>query len=159
MTSKKGILMALLVSLVVNGILVGLFIGHRMAGEERRAMHGMTRQLLRDAPSAFAEPMRLAMEAHRSEMRGAFREMRSARRDMFKILKVPQVSAEEISQGFERMRTAETEMKKISHHVLAEVLPKMPVEQRLLFAKQGMKGRHGGRDYSGDRPLSKNDSL
>ena len=146
-TSRKGVLIALLASLILNGILIGLFIGHRIEGEERRAMHGMTRQLLRDEPSEFAEPMRLAMEAHRSEMRSAFRQLRSARRELFKILKVPEASAAEINQAFARIREAEISLKAVSHQVLAEVLPHMPVEQRLHFAKADMKRRHGAKDH------------
>ncbi|MDF1691942.1 MAG: periplasmic heavy metal sensor [Zhongshania sp.] len=154
MTSRKGILIALLASVIINGALIGLIVGHRMEGEERRAMHGMTRQLLRDEPSEFAEPMRLAMEAHRSEMRSAFRQMRSARRDMFKILKIPEASTADINQGFVRIREAEMNLKAISHQVLAEVLPNMPVEQRLHFAKEDMMRRHGGKPHSGERPAN-----
>ena len=151
MTSKRGILFALLASLIVNGALIGLFVGHRMAGEDRRAMHGMTRQLLRDEPSEFAEPMRNAMEARRSEMRNAFRQIRSARRDMFKILKMPEVTTDELNQALARIREAEMNLKKVSHQVLAEVLPQMPVEQRLHFAKADMMRRHGGDAHGGDR--------
>ncbi|MEX1669050.1 periplasmic heavy metal sensor [Zhongshania guokunii] len=153
MTSRNGILIALLASVIINGALIGLIVGHRMEGEERRAMHGMTRQLLRDEPSEFAEPMRLAMEAHRSEMRSAFREMRNARRDMFKVLKMPEASTADISQSLTRIRETEMNLKSVSHQVLAEVLPSMPVEQRLHFAKADMMRRHGGKDHGGERPV------
>ena len=159
MTPKRGVLIALLASLIVNGALIGLIVGHRMEGGERRAMHGMTRQLLRDEPSEFAEPMRLAMEARRSEMRSAYRQMRSARRDLFKVLKAPQASAADLNQGFARIRAAEMRLKAISHQVLAEVLPTMPVEHRLHFAKEDMMRRHNGKDRGGERPAHKGGGL
>ncbi len=159
MTSRKGLLIALLVSLIVNGAAIGLMIGHRMEGEDRRAMHGITRQMLRDEPSEFAEPMRLAMEAHRGEMRSAYREVRRARREIVKVLKVPDSSTEDINSSFARIRDAEIALKKVSHQVLAEVLVQLPLEQRLHFAKSEMMRRSGGKSHGGERPAKGGEAL
>ncbi|GAA4081739.1 periplasmic heavy metal sensor [Zhongshania borealis] len=159
MTSRKGLLLALLISLIVNGAVIGLFIGDRIEGEDRRAMHGMTRQMLRDEPSEFAEPMRLALEAHRGEMRSAYREMRRARHDMVKVLKVPMTSIADINNSFARIRDAEIALKKVSHQVLAEVLVQLPLEQRLHFAKSEIIRRSGGKSHSGERPEKGSEPL
>jgi uncharacterized membrane protein len=159
MTSKKWLLIALFVSLMVNGAVIGLVVGHRIEGEEQRAMHGLTRQMLRDGPSEFAEPIRLAMEAHRTEMRSAYRAMRHARRDMIKLLKGPTASVADINVGFTRLRDAEIALKKVSHQVLAEVLVTMPVEQRLHFAKAEMMRRSGSKSHGGERPAKGSEAI
>jgi uncharacterized membrane protein len=145
MSRSKKLIVALLLSLIVNGALVGLFVGHRLAGEERHAMHGMARQLLQDEPKDLAQPVREAMQAHRSELRQAFKKLRRARREMAEILKDPQATEADISVGFTAIRMADNNLKALSHRVLASVLPTLPPEQRLAFAIQETGRMHHGK--------------
>jgi uncharacterized membrane protein len=134
MNSRKAIVIALFISLVLNGVLVGLFVGHRLMGEERHAMHGMAKQLLRDEPKELAEPMRHVLELHRKDMVKAYRSLRSARREMVSILKQPVATEEEINSGFAAIRVADDNLKQVSHEVLSVILATLPPEQRLDFA-------------------------
>ena len=134
MKRYNPVLIALLLSLVVNGVVLGLFVGQYFEGKERRAMHDMTRKLMQQAPSEAAEAVAAAMRAHRRELRSAFRNLRNKRREMVHLLKAESVSREELRVGFAAVRRADDELKMAVHDVLAEVLPGIPVEQRLQVA-------------------------
>ncbi|MBQ0760302.1 MAG: periplasmic heavy metal sensor [Gammaproteobacteria bacterium] len=158
MNARKGLVIALFVSLVLNGILVGLYVGHRLMGEERHAMHGMAKQLLKDEPNELAEPMRQVLEMHRKDMAKAYRKLRSAKRDMVGILKQDQATEADISGGFKAIRIADNNLKQVSHEVLATVLATLPPEQRLKFAlrelgrMQNKPPRPDSPDRNGERP-------
>lgn len=134
MNARKGLVIALFVSLVINGILLGLYAGYRLMGEERHAMHGMAKQLLKDEPKELAEPMRQVLEMHRKDMARAYRKLRSAKRDMVEILKRENATEADINSGFKAIRLADNNLKQVSHEVLATVLATLPPEQRLKFA-------------------------
>ncbi|CAA0094257.1 Uncharacterised protein [Zhongshania aliphaticivorans] len=134
MSARRSLLIALFVSLVLNGVLVGSYIGHRLMGEERQAMHGMTKQLLKDEPNELAEPMRQVLELHRGDMAKAYRELRKAKREMGVLLKQEQITEGDISNGFAAIRQADDHLKAVSHEVLATILARLPPEQRVKFA-------------------------
>ena len=158
MSTRKGIVIALFVSLVLNGVLIGLYAGHRLMGEERHAMHGMAKHLLKDEPQELAEPMRQVLEMYRKDMVKAYRKLRAARRDMVAILKQDTATEADISKGFKEIRIADTNLKRVSHEVLATVLVTLPPEQRLQFALRELgrmknkKPRPGEPEHNGELP-------
>ncbi|CAA0097741.1 periplasmic heavy metal sensor [Zhongshania aliphaticivorans] len=158
MSVRKGVVIALFVSLVLNGVLLGLYAGHRLMGEERHAMHGMAKQLLKDEPKELAEPMRQVLEMHRKDMARAYRKLRSAKRDMVDILKQDSATEVDIKSGFKAIRIADNNLKQVSHEVLATVLATLPPEQRLKFAlrelgrMQKKPPRPDSPDRNGERP-------
>ncbi|MFT7403326.1 periplasmic heavy metal sensor [Zhongshania sp.] len=158
MNSRKSLVIALLVSLVLNGLLLGLYVGHRLMGQERHAMHSMAKQLLKDEPKELAEPMRQVLAMHRKEMAKAYRRLRAAKRDMVGVLKSEQATEAQINSGFQVIRMADNNLKQVSHHVLATVLATLPPEQRLKFALrelgriQDKPPRPGLPEHGGDRP-------
>ena len=152
---QRALVFALLVSLVVNGILLGIFVGQRAADRERHAMHAMTRQILQSEPEAIAEPVAAAMRAHRSEMRSAFKELRRARRDVVELLKEQPLDADKLRSSFTRVRAADEALKAVTHEILVEVLPGVEPDQRMrLLMQQVLKHRHAGklRDGESKRP-------
>jgi uncharacterized membrane protein len=159
MNSSRSLVIALLASLVLNGLLLGLYVGHRLMGEERHAMQGMAKQLLQDEPKAVAAPMRQVLEIHRKEMVKAYRRLGAAKRDMVGILKNEQATEAEINSGFQAIRMADNNLKQISHQVLATVLATLPPEQRLKFALRELRGmqnkppRPGSPGHGGERPM------
>lgn len=148
MKRNKGLVIALLVSLVGNGILLGLYFGQQYSGKDRWAMREMSHKLLKDSPSEFADVLKKAMHEHKGEMRSSFRELRQARREMVGILKQESVTQAELQAGFGRVRAADDKLKSEIHNVLAEVLPGVPVEHRLELAKwedKKMRRPHKGK--------------
>jgi Spy/CpxP family protein refolding chaperone len=105
----------------------------------------MARQLLQDEPKDLAQQVHEAMQAHRSELRQAFKKLRRARRDMAEILKDPQATEADISAGFTAMRMADNNLKALSYRVLTSALPTLLPQQRLAFAMQETGRIHHGK--------------
>lgn len=152
MKRNKGLVIALLASLVGNGILLGIYFGQQYSGKDRWAMREMSHKLLKDSPSEFADMLRQAMYEHKGEMRSSFRALRQTRWEMVDLLKQESVSQAELQAGFAKVRAADDKLKGEVHSVLAEVLPGVPVEHRLELAKwQDKKMRRSHKGNKGDR--------
>lgn len=134
MKSNKGLIIALLLSLIANGIMVGIYIGQQALGRDRWAMREMSHKLLKGAPAEFNDDIRQAMYAHKDELRDAFKTLRRARWEMVGLLKSDPVSQAQLTAGFNKVRRAEDALKSRVHAVLAEVLPTVPPENRLKVA-------------------------
>lgn len=130
MTKQRWLLLALLLSLLVNGAVVGLIVSERLVDGEARAVRDISKMMLRDAPEQFRGAIREGMMAHRGEARSAFRELRAARRDVLIMLKQESLGADELRLGFQRIRQADSTLKGVMHEVLIEVLPALSVEER-----------------------------
>jgi uncharacterized membrane protein len=153
MSKKYWFAGVLVLSLALNGVLAGLILGHRFAGRDYMDVSRFSREILRQDPGQFAEPLREAMQQRRKAFRAAYRELRAARRDMFELLNTEELDREALLAGFERIRKAECGLKEVSHGVLAEVLPMMPVEQRRHFALP-RPGDKYHRSKPGDAPMA-----
>lgn len=157
MKGNKGLIIALLVSLVVNGVMIGIYVGQKVSGRDRWAVREMNHKFLKGAPTEFNDEIRQAMREQKDEMRQSFRDLREARRQMVDLMKSESVTAQQLAAGFAAVRVAEEEMKGHLHTVLAEVLPDIPVENRLEVAKwhdkkmQGKDRSGPPRDKHGDR--------
>ncbi|QQD17586.1 periplasmic heavy metal sensor [Spongiibacter nanhainus] len=136
MTGRRWLLVALLLSLLVNGAVLGLIVSERLVDGEARAVRDISRMMLRDAPEQFRGAIREGMVAHRAEARSAFRELQSARRDVLKMLKAEPLDAEALSLGFQRIRQADSALKGVMHQVLIEVLPSLSAAERTPIAER-----------------------
>ncbi len=153
MNRRRGTLIVLLLSLAANGILLGLLVGERYVGKDRRIMHEMTRKLMKESPSEASDLVADAMREHRRELRGAFRELRHSRREMVELLKTDVVSEVQLLEGFASVRLADDKLKQSIHEVLAEVLPDVPADQRLQLAMWGKHLKMGRHDKHRERSL------
>ncbi|MBD2859789.1 periplasmic heavy metal sensor [Spongiibacter sp. KMU-158] len=157
MTRQTWLASGLALSLVINGILIGVLLGYRFGGHERQAMARFDRQMFRTAGEPLPQ-LHEAMHERRSEFRRAFKEVRAARRAMFELIQAPSVDAGTLAGGFERIRVAEQELKAVGHRAMSEVLPRVPLEQRQevmkAFLHREMDRRPPPRpmEHKGERP-------
>ena len=63
MTKRKGLLIALVSSLVINALLIGSWVGHRLHGDP--LMHSMSRHILKRPPETLSEQAREVLKAER----------------------------------------------------------------------------------------------
>lgn len=135
MSRQRWIAVALLVSLLMNGAVLGLYLAGRL-GAEQRGLGDLSRHLLRGAPEEFRESMRDTMLAHRGEARAAFRELRAARQALNAVLAQQSADTAALQTAFARTREADANLKAVMHTVLSEVLPTIPAVERVRLAEQ-----------------------
>lgn len=156
MTGRRWVYLVLVVSLVINGLLIGGWLGHSWRGEERSAVHALSRHILRHEPEELSEPVQAMMREKRGEMRAAFRELKRARRHLAGVIEQDPVDRSELEAAFSRLRLADVKLKTLSHEILVAVLAELPKEQRAELLRRSAKGHH--RDgkhpgkYGGGRP-------
>jgi uncharacterized membrane protein len=148
----------LIVSLMVNALLVGLIIGGgigqkrsgpspSIAGDERALIRGIDESVSSDQRQTVRRAFRRAFEDSRSERIA----VRNIRRELGRALTADSYDAAEVQATFEKLRDAESAMKKRMHDVLAEQFGELSEDQRSAIMKdlnqRGQRGRQRGRDH------------
>lgn len=140
MTRNRWWIALLIISLLANGVLLGLIIGYRTVGQERQAMAGFSRQMFVGSAEHIPE-LHEAMRQRRPAFRQGIKALRQQRRAVFQLLQQEQLDAEALAQGFEQLRRAEEDLKALGHGAMVEVLPGLQLEQRrealAMFMRRG----------------------
>ena len=148
MTRRTVLLVALVASLVVNGLLIGLWAGRAL--DRDRGLYVMSQHILQRRPDQLSDQARAALRAKRGEMRSAFRQLRVARRNLDRIIAEPILNIDGARQALADVREADQSLKRLVHEVLLEVLPTLSPAQRLELMRKD-KGPRGG-DRNGPKP-------
>ncbi|WP_372863322.1 periplasmic heavy metal sensor [Spongiibacter sp.] len=143
MNQRRLLLAALVLSLVTNGVVVGAWLGYRW--QDDRATRAMSWHILKQPPRQLSDQARAVLKRHRGEMRAAHGELRKARRQLSALLAEPTLDRVALIEAFSRLREADMGLKRISHEVMAKVLPEMAPEQRLAMLQRHRAGLHGPR--------------
>lgn len=133
MTTRKGLLIALVSSLVINALLIGSWVGHRLHGDP--IMHSMSRHILKRPPETLSEQAREVLKAERGAMRKAYRNLREKRRGVAALLSEQPLDTVALAAALAEVREADVALKRLSHEVLLQVLPPMPPEERLAMLR------------------------
>ncbi len=151
MTRRRWLYVALVVSIIINGLLIGGWLGHRWRGEERMAVHGLSRHILRHEPEELSAPVQHLMATKRGEIRAAFHELKRARRSLAGVIKREPPEPQELEEAFARLRLADATLKTLSHEILIAVLPEMSPAQRTALLSGSRKGHHHGDKHHGGK--------
>ncbi|MDJ0920530.1 MAG: periplasmic heavy metal sensor [Henriciella sp.] len=152
----------LVVSLIINALLIGLFIGGGLAnrgGEDRRPPPDMPSevQLLRGLESRLSNPerriLRTAIRKSLTEGEGSHARMREARANLNGLLARNDVSAEEIEQALEAIREIDAARRTALHTEIANQLSQLSVEERReILEAMAQRRRFGERRHRRDPP-------
>ncbi|MEM1087446.1 MAG: periplasmic heavy metal sensor [Pseudomonadota bacterium] len=147
----------LLVSLILNGLLIGLLIGGGLRQDrpppspdrgERALVRGLERSVPEDERSTVRDALRRAYGATRSERRA----LRVARRDLRVALAADPYNAETVAKSFEAVRQAEAAAKSGLHEELARQFERLSPEERAKILRNTDRPRRRGRpDRRGER--------
>ncbi|MBO6751524.1 MULTISPECIES: periplasmic heavy metal sensor [Spongiibacter] len=148
MTRRTGLLIALIASLVVNGLLIGLWAGKAL--DRDRGLYMMSQHILKRRPDQLSDQARAVLRAKRGEMRSAFWQLRLARRNLDQIIAEPELNIESARQALADLRAADQSLKRLVHDVLLEVLPTLSPDQRLEMMRHDKGPRDG--DRKGPKP-------
>ena len=156
--TKSRLPIWLIVSLMVNALLVGLIIGGGLgqkrsgsspsiAGDERALIRGIDESVSSDQRQTVRRAFRRAFEDSRSERVA----VGNIRRELGRALTDESYDAAEVQATFEKLRDAESAMKKRMHDVLAEQFGELSEDQRRAIVKdlnrRGKRGGPRGRDH------------
>lgn len=147
MTRRTLLLTALIASLVVNGVLLGAWLGRAL--DRDRGLYAMSHHILKRPPEELSDAARAVLEAKRGDMRSAFRQLRAARRNLDRVISEPELDVARAREALENLRNADQSLKTLVHEVLLEVLPNMPAEQREQLLRH--RKRHGEGHHRHDR--------
>ncbi len=159
--SKTRLPIWLIVSLMANALLIGLFIGGgignrkaqpnmQVAGDERALMRGLDRSL----PTEQRREVRRAFRKAFSDSREERNDLRDARRELGRLLASESYDEAAVQAGFADMRAAEAAMKVSMHNTLSEQLGVLSAEQRQSLLRDLDRSDGARRRGNGDRPRS-----
>ena len=152
MTKRKSLLIALAASLLVNALMIGTWLGHRLHGDPM--MQSMSRHILKRPPETLSEQARSVLQAERGGMREAYRTLRHSRRQVAELLADQPLDAVALAAALAEVREADVALKRLSHEVLLQVLPQMPPQERLAMLRpHKRKGSKGTCPSAADKTL------
>ena len=181
MKSTRALTVAIVISVVLNLLLVGFFVGQRlprwagpMFGDGPRMVHIRQMDRARGMPiganefNIFAAMRSLDPEARKSaqaafqqhlpEIRANVEAMMAQRESFLEVLADGSTDVARLSAALGELRQASATAQEQSHAMFLEIAASLPVETRAAFFKAAAqpRGRGPGRDRDRDREPSRN---
>lgn len=154
MKTDRLLLAALILSVAVNLLLAGVFMG-RLAGPERSAgpvdpMMGM-RRLIRDLPEERAEALGEQYRNYFATVRPRFRELRAAQRQLRSAILTDPLDREAVRGAMIGLQDQLRDSQGVAHDTFIELIAALTLEERhQLIAFMSPPPRHGR--PKGERP-------
>lgn len=159
MTTGNGRIVgiALLVSLAVNLLLVGLLAAHLLRGSsghrgEHAPLPGLPsmHQLSRELSEPSRDALRTILQSHRRDIREQLGASRQSRRDVAAALLADPFDAAVLQSAFAHQREQDARIAEQIQNALVEFAQTLDAEQRQSLLR-AMASRHEGRDRSRSR--------
>ncbi len=162
--SKSRLPVWLIVSLLVNMLLAGLFVGHMLAGRPGQGDHPprlnegeIARTIVRAAPDSERAEIRRAFRSTWAETRQLRKDRKEARRRVNEAMVAEDYNVEEMQSAFAAMRDADAALQSQIQTLLANRLGALEPEQRRVLAeaiqRHDRRGPgHRGPGAFGNRP-------
>lgn len=163
-TSSRILPIILIISLVLNGLLVGLLIGGGLRQDqpppppdrgERALVRGLERSVAEEDRSAVRGALR---EAFR-KTRGERQKLQEARRELRIALAADPYDASDVAKAFEAVRLAEAAAQTELHDELARQFERLSAKERATLlrsfdrpGRRGLRGQDGRRFQRPQRP-------
>ena len=140
---RRGLMPALVVSLVINLAFVGLFAGHYIF----RPGHGhgvdfAIDRILHSMPKEARAPVRAVLEAHRPQVAAKIAELRKARHDVRAALTADPFDRAKLDAAFAEVQSASMAMQADLHTVVADAVSKLDPEARHKLNEWGRDRDH-----------------
>ncbi len=135
MNKTRWLTLALLISLGINLLGVGLLVGRSVF--DRPPVGHFPPNLgwiLRDLQEPSRQQLRPLLEEHARRVMPLRREMRGAQRDFGRLLVQPEFDKDAVEQSLQSLRAASDRYQLETHQTMLQVLPGLSADQRLKAA-------------------------
>lgn len=144
-----GGLIALNIALAL--LLGAVALGWRSGGPAFNAPMPSPHALRQALPKERSALVNQLLDQHKSEIRGAMRQQRLARRELYRALRQAEPGRDELDQRFAQLREAEQGTAVAVHDMLSELLSQLTPEERRQVAELFARRGHLGRDRRNER--------
>jgi uncharacterized membrane protein len=154
MSSKRGLIVALIVSLCINLALVGFLLGRASSFEFRRdainPMWGVAR-IFRELPEVRREELRSHFRAHRQAMRPDLQGIRRAQTDLGAALLADPFDRAELESALDSFRDHLHASQISSNSAFAALVESLTAEERALLVRRMQdRGEQRGQERGGN---------
>jgi uncharacterized membrane protein len=142
--NSRWLLLALIVSLGMNLLIVGVVAGRAMSN---RTVDGPFPShlgwMLKEVDQATRQNIRPMLDAHDKKIRPIRRQMRRAQHDARSLLKQPEFDEQALAESFQKLRSVSDQYQTEMHGMMIEILSNLDADQRqqaASFLNRGMGG-------------------
>ena len=137
-TIALGIVAAL--SITLNLLIIGSLIGEK-AGRPRHMERGLMMQMIGSVPPEVRPMLRKQLAARRGELRGNFRDMRRARREVSRVLGAEDYSEAALHEALGKLRRQTDTAQVLTHAAMVDTAGALTAEQRRAWAERQWRRR------------------
>ncbi|TWH75986.1 putative membrane protein [Azomonas agilis] len=123
-------LIILSLSLCLNGLLIGLFIGQKLHSEQPQYADRPLLQMIRNLPPEMRAPLRQALIERRPELQQAIGESRQALLQIQQLARQPDVQEAQLRQAFEQLHTGLEHLQQPLYQAIIQSLMATPAAVR-----------------------------
>lgn len=153
---RRWLKIALVASLVVNVLLIGIGVGSAL--HHRRELlgpHMSLHHLTADLPEEARRTVDEVMAAHRARIHDLVRQVREKRRELGVLLGAPTIDHVALEKAFQDIQAADAALQREIQAATREMADRLPVEARRELTQRMLRGEHRKGHKDGDRPWRK----
>lgn len=153
MSSKRGLIVALIASLCINLALVGFLLGRASSFEFRRAINPMSgvARIFRELPEVRREELRAHFRAHRQAMRPDLQGIRRAQTDLGEALLADPFDRAELESALDSFRDHLHASQISSNSAFVALVESLTSEERALLVRRMQdRGQQRGQERGGN---------
>lgn len=153
MSSKRGLIVALIASLCINLALVGFLLGRASSFEFRRAINPMSgvARIFQELPEVRREELRSHFRAHRQAMRPDLRGIRRAQTDLGEALLADPFERAELESALDSFRDHLHASQISSNSAFVALVESLTSEERALLVRRMQdRGQQRGQERGGN---------
>lgn len=123
-------LIILSISLCLNGLLIGLFIGQKLRSDQTQYSDRPLLQMIHNLPPEMRTPLRHALIEHRSDLQQGIWESRQALLQIQQLARQPDVQEAQLRQAFEQLSTGLNHLQQPLYQAIIQGVLATPAEVR-----------------------------
>lgn len=153
MSSKRGLIVALIASLCINLALVGFLLGRASSFEFRRAINPMSgvARIFQELPEVRREELRAHFRAHRQAMRPDLQGIRRAQTDLGEALLADPFERAELESALDSFRDHLHASQISSNSAFVALVESLTSEERALLVRRMQdRGQQRGQERGGN---------
>jgi len=153
MSSKRGLIVALIASLCINLALVGFLLGRASSFEFRRAINPMSgvARIFRELPEVRREELRAHFRAHRQAMRPDLQGIRRAQTNLGEALLADPFDRAELESALDSFRDHLHASQISSNSAFVALVESLTSEERALLVRRMQdRGQQRGQERGGN---------
>lgn len=153
MSSKRGLIVALIASLCINLALVGFLLGRASSFEFRRAINPMSgvARIFRELPEVRRDELRAHFRAHRQAMRPDLQGIRRAQTDLGEALLADPFDRAELESALDSFRDHLHASQISSNSAFVALVESLTSEERALLVRRMQdRGQQRGQERGGN---------